>query len=440
MFEFVNRFFAELASALHIPESQAILFSESATFLFLVIVAIIAYYATRYFIKRTLVVFIKRSANDFDDILLKNKVISRISYFVPSLIISRFVGLTLISFPAAVLVIQKTIDVYVVLVIVMVLSAFISSLYDYYTSLDTSKGKPVKGFAQVLKLIVYVIGGLLILAIFLDKNVGSIILGLGTLSAVLMLVFKDPILGFVGGLQLSLNDMVRLGDWITMPKYNADGDVLEITLTTVKVQNFDKTITTIPTYALVSDSFTNWRGMTESGGRRVKRHITLDMETVKFCTTEMLETFKKFELVKDYIISKEKEIEHFNEVNGFDDTTLVNMRRQTNIGVFRAYLKSYLQNHAWVHQAMSILVRQLQSSERGIPMEIYFFTNIQEWASYEDIQSDVFDHIMAVLPLFGLRVFQNPSGNSIEKAVEGLKLTQKQVQTNDRKLFSKKNH
>lgn len=431
MFEFVNKFFLELASVLYIREAQAVLFSESATFLFLLIFSYVVYLIARYTIKRTLVVFIKRSSNNFDDILLKNKVISRVSYFVPSFIISKFVPFALISFPSAVLVVQKTVDVYVIFVGVIVLSAFISSLYDFYTSLDDTKGKPVKGFAQVLKLIVYVIGGLLILASLMDKNVGSIILGLGTLSAVLMLVFKDPILGFVGGLQLSLNDMVRLGDWITMPKYNADGDVLEITLTTVKVQNFDKTITTIPTYALVSDSFTNWRGMTESGGRRVKRHITIDMETVKFCTAEMLETFKKFELVKDYVISKEKEIEQFNEAKGFDDINLVNMRRQTNIGVFRAYLKGYLQNHPWVHQDMSILVRQLQSSERGIPMEIYFFTNIQEWASYEDIQSDVFDHVMAVLPLFGLRVFQNPSGNTIENAFDGLKLTQKPVQTSD---------
>lgn len=431
MFQFFNRFFLELASALHVPEAQAILFSESATFLCLFVISIIAYFITRIIIKQTLVGIIKRSSNNFDDILLKNKVISRFSYLVPSYIITKFASHTLISFPEAVLAIQKTINIYVIFVWILVLSALISSLYDYYTSLDVSKNKPVKGLAQVLKLIVYVVGSLLILATLMDKNLSSIIIGFGTLSAVLMLVFKDPILGFVGGIQLSTNDMVRIGDWITMPKYNADGDVLEITLTTVKVQNFDKTITTIPTYALVSDSFTNWRGMSESGGRRVKRHITLDMETVQFCTEEMLETFKKFELVKDYIISKEKELEQFNDLHGFDDINLVNMRRQTNIGIFRAYLKSYLQNHPWVHQNMSILVRQLQSSERGIPMEIYFFTNIQEWASYEDIQSDVFDHVMAVLPLFGLRAFQNPSGNTIEKAFDGLKLTDKEAQPGD---------
>lgn len=214
----------------------------------------------------------------------------------------------------------------------------------------------------------------MILATLLDKNLGNIVIGLGTLSAVLMLVFKDPILGFVGGLQLSVNDMVRIGDWISMPKYNADGDVLEITLTTVKVQNFDKSITTIPTYALVSDSFINWRGMTEAGGRRVKRSLNLDMESVRFCDEQMLNKYGRFHLISQYVHEKETEIQQFNEENKLDTSTLVNGRRQTNLGVFRMYLTAYLKSFPGVHQELPVQVRQLQPSENGIPIEVYFFS------------------------------------------------------------------
>ena len=205
-----------------------------------------------------------------------------------------------------------------------------------------------------------------------------------------------------------------------MPKYGADGDVLDITLTTVKVQNFDKTITTLPTYALVSDSFTNWRGMAESGGRRVKRHISIDMESVKFCDAKMMEYFRKFQLLQTYLDEKELEITEYNTVNQIDTSVFVNGRRQTNLGVFRAYLKAYIKAHPMVHKEMSVLVRQLQPSEKGLPMEIYFFSKDQAWGTYEDLQSDIFDHVLAVIPEFGLRVFQNPSGGSIAKALDSL--------------------
>jgi len=266
----------------------------------------------------------------------------------------------------------------------------------------------------------FIVGTLMIIATLVGRDLNTLILGLGTLSAVMMLVFKDPILGFVGGIQLSQNDMVRIGDWITMPKYGADGDVLEITLTTVKVQNWDKSITTIPTYSMVTDSFQNWRGMQESGGRRIKRHVALDMESVKFCTQEMLERFGKYHLIKDYLKLKEDEIQTYNKINNLDTTVLVNGRRQTNLGVFRAYVLEYLRNHPLIHKEMTLMVRQLQPSEKGIPIEIYVFSNMQEWVDFENLQSNIFDHILAVIPMFELRVYQNPSNSSLSDIAEVL--------------------
>ncbi|MFW5886783.1 MAG: mechanosensitive ion channel family protein, partial [Bacteroidota bacterium] len=249
-------------------------------------------------------------------------------------------------------------------------------------------------------------------------EVGSIFAGMGALAAVLMLVFKDSILGLVAGIQISAYDMVRIGDWIEMPSHNADGDVIDISLNTVKVQNWDKTITTIPTYALVSESFYNWRGMQEAGGRRIKRNISIDMKSVKFCTKEMLEKFKKIQYLKSYIEDKEKELLEFNKKNNVDEYILVNGRRLTNIGVFRKYLEAYLRNHPHIHKNMTFLVRHLQPTDRGIPVEIYVFANDTVWANYEGIQADIFDHVLAVIPEFGLRVFQSPSGDDFQKMME----------------------
>jgi len=235
------------------------------------------------------------------------------------------------------------------------------------------------------------------------------------MAAVLILVFKDTILGLVASIQLSANKMVNVGDWISMPKYNADGDVMDISLNTVKVQNWDKTIATIPTYALVSESFNNWKGMEESGGRRIKRSISIDMNSISFLTGDQIAKFRKYHLLKDYINTKEKEIEAFNTSLELDDDTVTNGRRMTNLGTFRKYLENYLHNHPKIHQNMTFLVRHLQPTEKGIPMEIYVFSNDQAWANYEAIQSDIFDHILAIMPEFGLRVFQNPTGDDFQK-------------------------
>jgi miniconductance mechanosensitive channel len=234
--------------------------------------------------------------------------------------------------------------------------------------------------------------------------------GLGASAAILMLVFKDSIMGFVSGIQLSANKMLKVGDWIAMPKYNADGTVIEVTLNTVKVRNWDNTIITIPPYALVSDSFQNWRGMQESGGRRVKRSVNIDMNSVKFCTPEMLEKYRKIHLLRDYINITEDVVKKYNEDNSIDNSVLVNGRRQTNLGVFRAYLTQYLKNLPEVNQELTCMVRQLQPTDHGIPVELYFFSAIKEWVIYEGVQADVFDHVLAIIPEFDLSVFQSPSG------------------------------
>ncbi len=420
MFVYIKDVLISLIEPLQLTESQTLIMAEGLTFIVLVTLALLAYYVSWFIIKRTLIAFIKRTDNKYDDVLLENKVINRVSYLVPSYIISMFVPETLPSFPATAGLIQSIIEIYVIIVGVLIIDSLINSGHDIYKNFQVARSKPIKGLIQVLKIVLYIAAGLMILATFIGQPISSMLIGLGTLSAVLMLIFKDPILGFVGGMQLSFNDMVQIGDWISMPKYGADGTVLEITLTTVKVRNWDQTITTIPTYSLVTDYFQNWRGMEESGGRRIKRHISIDMESVRFCSQEMLERFKTIQLITEYLEEKEKDIEVFNKANKIDTSNLANGRHQTNLGVFRAYMKAYLRNHPKIHQELIMLVRQLQPTDKGIPLEIYVFSNRQAWAEYEDLQSDIFDHVLAVMPQFELRIFQAPNNRSLGKLADAL--------------------
>ena len=405
MFSSYICFLESLFQPLNFSEYYLLLVFRGTTFLSLVAGSITFYFVSWLIIKRCINAFAKRSENDYDDILIKNKVISRTSYLLPAYIINRLVAYTLPSFPNVSIFIKDTIEVYVILMVIFILIAIINSFFEIYNTFERSRTKSIKGVVQVVKIVVYIVGSLMVIAAILDTNLSTLFLGLGTLSAVLMLVFKDAILGFVGGLQLSLNDMVRLGDWISMPKFGADGDVLDITLTTVKVQNFDKTITTIPTYALVSDYFTNYRGMSESGGRRIKRNISIDMESVKFCSDDLFDELKKLKLLSEFVKLhkvKTKSIDSLND-NLID---LTNSKRFTNLELFRDYVSSYLNNHPNIHNEMPVIVRQLQSTDKGLPIEIYVFSNQLDWKVYEDLQSEIIDHIIAILPLFKLRVFQ----------------------------------
>jgi len=350
--------------------------------------------------------FVQKTKSQYDDYFVKHKLVRRAVLMIPALIIYLSLDLVYKEFPHINLILHNAVAVYFIVVILLVISSFLKSITDVYETMPYSVNRPIKGYMQGVQLVFILIGLLVIVSIVFEVKLTAVFTGLGAVAAVLILVFKDTLLGFVASIQLSANNMVKPGDWIEMPSHKADGTVLEMTLNTVKVQNWDKTISTIPTYALVSDSFRNWKGMEESGGRRIKRSINIDMNTVKFCTQEMIQKYKKIAFLKDYIEDKLTELEAYNKEFNIDESIPVNGRRLTNIGVFRKYLESYLKHHPKIHNDMTFLVRQLQPNEKGIPMEIYVFSNDQAWANYESIQADIFDHILAVLPEFNLKVFQ----------------------------------
>jgi len=417
MFKHIKTSVKDWIVNLGLDEIVANIVIDYSFFLLLIIISFITYFIA----KKSLLLIIhkatKKSKNKWDDVLAERKFFSKLSYLVPSYIIYVFTPLVLESYPKTVSIVQTVITIYMLIVVTLAINALLNALTDIYQDFTISKRKPIKGYVQVAMIIIYVICGIIIIATLFGKNPLGLLGGLGAFSAILLLVFKDPILGFVGGIQLSANKMVQPGDWISMPEYNADGTVIDIALTTVKVENWDKTISTIPTYSLISESFKNWRGMEESGGRRIKRSINIDMKSIKFCTPDMLEKFEKILDVKEYVKNKEIELEAYNTKMNIDNSVLVNGRRQTNIGIFRAYLRSYLHNHPKVHDNMTFLIRQLQPTEKGLPIEIYVFSKMQEWAKYEDLQSDIFDHVLAVIPEFELKVFQNPTGEDFQKLI-----------------------
>ncbi len=408
-------YFNELLLNVGLSEYWSNHISQFTAFILLLIFSFLAYYITWKLIRKLLLPVFHKSKNQFDDLLVKHQFFRKIAYLVPAIILYNLSDESLAIFPDYVNIFNSVLEVFFVIISILIVDSLLSTLNDFYDRYDFAKDHPIKALVQIIKIIIYVIGGLIILGNLINKDLSTIVIGMGTVSAVLMLIFKDPILGFVGGLQLIFNKMLSIGDWISMPKSGADGIVLEINLTTVKVQNWDKTIVTIPTYSLISDSFQNWRGMEESGGRRIKRALYIDMDSITFCTDEMLEKFKKIVVLKPYLEKKEKELEEYNKKFNTDPLALVNGRRQTNIGVFRAYLKAYLQNRSDIHNDMTFLVRQLQASEKGLPVEIYVFTKTTDWAAYEDIQADIFDHILAVIPQFGLKVYQFPSNSGVKE-------------------------
>jgi miniconductance mechanosensitive channel len=296
-------------------------------------------------------------------------------------------------------------SIYSLILTAIIASTLLDTINDIYNSYNLSKSKPIKGFLQVVKITIFVIIAILIVSTLLHKSPGALLTGLGAFAAVIMLVFKDSILGFVAGINISANNMLHIGDWIVMPSSGADGDVIEISLTIVKVQNFDKTIVTIPTYKLMSESFTNWRGMEESGGRRIKRSINIDIKSIKFLSPDDIERFKGYKLLTDYINEMSEEIKIANST----ETIPVNQKRLTNIGSFRKYIHNYLTENEDINNDMTFMIRQLEPTEKGLPLQIYCFSKNQKWVDYENIQSDIFDHVMAVLPEFDLKAFQTLS-------------------------------
>ncbi|WP_339275559.1 mechanosensitive ion channel domain-containing protein [Paenibacillus sp. FSL W8-0426] len=376
---------------------------------FIAVVSVLANFIAKRIVLRTILHIVNNHRFKWGHIIVEKKLFHKLSHLVPAIIIYYSASL----FPTYQALIEKAAMTYLIVVTITVLNAFLNAFEAIYRSFEVSKIRPIKGYIQVAKIILFIIGGIIVISSLIGQNPLIILSGLGALSAVLMLVFKDSILGLVAGVQLSSNDMVRVGDWIEMPKYNADGDVIDITLNTVKVMNFDKTITMIPSYALISDSFRNWRGMQVSGGRRIKRSFYIDISSIRFCTEEMISEFQKIHYLTDYITTKLNEIQAYNLEHEINTESNVNGRQLTNVGVFREYIHQYLRNHPKINQNMTMIVRQLAPGDTGLPLEVYAFSNDTNWGVYESIQADIFDHIFAVAPTFGLRAFQNPTGHDI---------------------------
>lgn len=360
---------------------------------------------------------VKQTKATWDDIVFDRKVMVHLSRMVAPIFVYFLIPLAFTNAGSVTLtLIQRFCYIFIIVMFLSFINALLKAVYTVYSEKEQFRDRPLKGLLQTAQVTLYFIGGIVVVSILIDRSPSVLLTGLGASAAVLMLVFKDSIMGFVSGVQLSANDMLKVGDWITMPKYGADGDVIEVSLNTVKVRNFDKTITTIPPYLLVSDSFQNWRGMKESGGRRIKRSINIDMNSVKFCTPEMLEKYRRIQLLTDYIDRTEEAIKEYNREHDIDNSILVNGSHQTNLGVFRAYLNNYLRQHPGVNHDMTCMVRQLQPTDRGIPLELYFFSATTVWIPYENLQSDVFDHLLAIISEFDLRVFQLPSGGDFRNA------------------------
>ncbi|HAQ64427.1 MAG TPA: mechanosensitive ion channel protein MscS [Bacteroidales bacterium] len=393
----------------------AVIISNYSWIFVIAILAAIAYYVVRKILYNFLKRLVKKSKNKFDDILLEKKFFQRLSYFAPAIVFYKVTPLVISHLSGFVNLVERTTEIYMMFAGVLVIDALFDALHHMYLTTEMSKTRPIKGFIQVAKIILYSIVGIILISWLLGQKPLAIIGGLGALSAVIMLIFKDSILGFVAGIQLSVNNMVRIGDWVTMSKYEIDGVVTEISLTTVKIQNFDNTISTLPTYSMIADAVKNWRGMEEAGGRRISRALNLDMSSVKFCTSEMLERYEKFGYVSDYVKQTEVLIQQHNLQDNIDNDVLVNGRRQTNLGIFRAYLREYLKNNPDIHDDMTIMVRQLAPTEKGLPMQLYCFTKTTAWVEYEGVQSDIFDHILAIIPYFDLKVFQSPAGNDFKR-------------------------
>ena len=375
----------------------------------LAVISLLAFYITEKIILNLLTRMFRKTSTDLDDILVNRNVFNRLAYLVPALIFYNFAY----AAPQFTVIIQRASLSLMALSGLLVINAFLSALSDIYEKTKYSERMHIKSYIQITKLIVNILGVVVIVAILIDKNVAWLLSGLGAMTAVLLLIFKDTILSLVASLQISSNDLFKIGDWIEAPQFGADGDVIDIALHAVKIQNWDKTISIIPTHKLIDSAFRNWRGMSESGGRRIKRSLFIDMNSIRLCTEELLEKFTHFELLKDYIEQKTKEVADHNKSNSINTAELINGRRLTNVGTFRAYIEAYLRNNSKIHPEMTFLIRQLEPTARGLPIQIYGFTKDTDWVRYEGIQADIFDHLLAIIPEFGLKVFQSPTGKDL---------------------------
>lgn len=378
------------------------------------LLSFIVYIITKKVIIKTIQKLTSRTKTEIDDILLTNQLLKRIAMAAPLLVINYFSYL----FEGFESLIERVSEGLIALFILLSISTLLNSITTLLERTDKLRDKPIKGYVQVIKIIVYIFGAIIIVGILADESPLTLLSAVGALTAVIILVFKDTILSFVASIQISTYDLVKVGDWIEVPKYGADGDVTDIALHTIKVQNFDKTITVIPTYKLIEESYKNWRGMELSGGRRIKRSLSIDKTSISFLTEEQIQKYKKIDLISDYLAEKDVEVQQFNKSDFVNSNVESNKRRLTNIGTFREYVKSYIKSRSDIHKDMTFLVRQLAPGPTGVPIEIYVFTITTDWIKYESIQSDIFDHLLAIVPEFGLRVFQNPTGSDFNNLIK----------------------
>ena len=388
-----------------------------------VLLLLVAAWLANWLVKRILVRGIYRalraSVIGEDKALMDSRIIARLANIVPAFIV--FVGIGLVpDLPEAVLsTVRNVCSAIIVLVLALAIGGSLNLVNTLYARREDALRRPVKGYVQVVQIVVYLLAAILMVAALIDRSPLILLSGLGAMAAVLILIFQDTLLSLVASVQISSSDIVRVGDWVEMPQLNADGDVIDIALHTVKIQNFDKTITTVPTKRFISDPFKNWRGMRESGGRRIMRHMLLDKHSLHFLSAEEVQSLRRFRLLGEYLEQKEVEIREWNKALEAQGNDPVNSRRITNIGTFRAYVERYLRTHKGIHQDMPLVVRQLTPTSDGLPLEIYCFTNTVVWVDYEGIQADIFDHLLAILPEFGLRVFQHPSGADMRERSQG---------------------
>lgn len=379
------------------------------------ILAIVCFYIAKYIIIRIIYRFIKRTPFKWDDIIVEAKSLDIIAHLIPAFIVKASIVFILKDFEQWIPFFSKLTTIYIIIVFMLIIISFLKIVEKHVTKSPIFENKPIGSYFQLIRIIIYIIVFILIISVVINKSPLYLLSAFGALSAILLLVFKDTILGLVASVQISSNDMVRIGDWIEMPKFNADGEVTAINLNTVKVENWDKTITTIPTYYFITDSFKNWRGMQLSGGRRINRSIFINVRSIKFVENSDLVRYKKYQLLSDFIEQRQNEIDTYNTENHIDVSQAINGRHMTNIGIFRFYIDRYLKNHPYIRQDMTLLIRQLSIDERGIPINIYCFTATTKWANYEDIQADIFDHLLAAARFFDIEIYQQPGGYDLNR-------------------------
>ncbi len=393
-----------------VPESFVAITALGIDIVILGVIAFLADLVGKQVILRAIKRAVSRTETDLDDVLFEKRVFDALVHIIPALVVQAGAPIVFDDFPEVLPWISRAVYLYIIGSVVWFVSTLLDATHQFALRSEFFKDKPILSYVQVGKLVTYIMAGILAFSVLFDKSPLVVLSAFGAVAAVLLFVFKDTILGLVASIQISANDMLRVGDWITMEKYVADGEVVKITLNTITIQNFDKTISHVPSYAFVSDSFKNWRGMAESGGRRIKRALLINVSTVRFCNQEMLERFSKFQILEEYIDSRSKEIAEYNASCKADKTYPINGRHMTNLGVFRKYVEQYLMANPNIRKDMGLIVRQLNPTEFGIPLEIYCFANTTVLNDYENIQSDVFDHLLASASLFDLQVYQRPSG------------------------------